>query len=221
MIDNILSLIAPHHCCGCNKIGSLLCGNCKYNITCEPKIACLVCNRPTISKCLCNTCSVPYDKAWVVGERNGTLQRLIGLYKFERTKSAYRHLGDLALEILPHLPIDTVIVPIPTASSHIRERGYDHMLLVAKYIAKKRGLRCRQSICRETNTKQRQATATQREAQAEQAFGLSGKIDVDTPYLLIDDVYTTGATIKYASRLLRKAGAKYVWVVIIARQILD
>ncbi|NTW61890.1 hypothetical protein HGB25_00520, partial [Candidatus Saccharibacteria bacterium] len=79
-----------------------------------------------------------YDKAWVVGQRDGVLQRLVGLYKFERAKSAYKVLGDLILDILPDLPPETVIVPIPTTPSRIRERGYDHMLLVARYIAKKR-----------------------------------------------------------------------------------
>ena len=48
---------------------------------------------------LCNSCSVPYEKVWVVSEREGVLQRLIGLYKFERVKSAYRPLADLILDI--------------------------------------------------------------------------------------------------------------------------
>ena len=84
MINNMLSFIAPHHCCGCDKIGTLLCANCKYNIISESKMVCIVCHRPTGSNWLCNTCNAPYERAWVVGERSGTLQRLVGLYKFER-----------------------------------------------------------------------------------------------------------------------------------------
>ena len=79
----------------------------------------------------------------MVGERNGTLQRLVGLYKFERTRLAYKQLGDLLNDVLPDLPTETVIVPVPTTPSRIRERGYDHMLLIAKHLARSRGLRCR------------------------------------------------------------------------------
>jgi len=180
-----------------------------------------MCHKPTSGACLCSICKAPFERAWVVGPRTGVLQRLVGLYKFERAKSAYKLLGDLLLDVLPQLPTDTVIVPIPTVSGHIRERGYDHMLLIAKYIAKVRDLECKQLLCRKTNTKQRQTTARQRVAQAKQAFAVKGQLDAETPYLLLDDVLTTGATIKYASQTLRDAGAKHVWVGIIARQTLD
>jgi ComF family protein len=146
---------------------------------------------------------------------------LVGLYKFERARSAYKLLGDLLLETLPELPPDTIIVPIPTTPGRIRERGYDHMLLIARYVAKARGLNCQQLVCRKTNTKQRQATARQRATQAKRAFVVRDGVNKNTPYLLIDDVVTTGATIKYASQALRDAGAKHVWVAVIARQTLS
>lgn len=221
MLDKTLSFIAPHHCCGCDKIGCLLCDNCKYNIIVDQKMVCVVCHKPTLSNWLCNICFVPYERVWVVGQRDGILQRLVGLYKFERAKSAHKELAELLLAVLPVLPSETVIVPIPTTSSRIRERGYDHMLLVAKYIAQSRGLRCRQLITRKTTTKQRQATAKQRDLQAKCAFEVIGKVDSSAPYLLIDDVVTTGSTIKYAAQALRDAGAEHVWVGVIARQTLD
>jgi len=161
---------------------------------------------------------VPYERAWVVGEREGVLQRLVGLYKFERAKSAYVELGDLMLSVLPELPANTVILPIPTTPSRIRERGYDHMLLVTRYVAKDRGLECRQILKRKTNTKQRQSNAETRKVQASQAFYVDSDLDPTVPYLIIDDVMTTGATIKYASQAMLSAGAKNVWVAIIARQ---
>lgn len=220
MLDDMLSIVAPHHCCGCDKIGSLLCDNCKYDIISELKTLCVVCNRPTVHNWLCSTCKAPFEKAWVVGERENVLQRLIGLYKFERAKSAYKQIGDLLLGILPELPPETVIVPVPTTPSRIRERGYDHMLLIAKYLSSVRCLECKQLVQRKTDTKQRQSTAKQRLAQAKRAFTVQGDIDANIPYLLIDDVVTTGATIQYAAKSLRNAGAKHVWVAVVARQVL-
>ena len=216
----MLSFIAPHYCCGCDKIGSLLCANCKNNIIDEASPFCIMCCRPTAGVWLCNSCRAPFEKAWVVGRRDGILQRIVGLYKFQRTLAGYRVLGDLLLAVLPELPPETIIVPVPTVSSHVRERGYDHMLLIAKYVARKRGLKLGQILYRQTGTKQRQADAGKRRSQAERAFAAKGVIDRNVPYLLIDDVVTTGATIKYASKALRDAGAEHIWVAAIARQFL-
>lgn len=220
MIDSILSIIAPHQCCGCGQVGTILCGNCKYDIELDKEHLCVSCQRPCGITGVCRACRMPYERAWYVGTRQGTLQRLIGLYKFERVKAAYRQLGDILLSTLPDLPPETVVVPVPTASSHIRERGYDHMLLIAKYVAKKRGLSLSRDLRRATQTKQRQSTAKQREAQARSAFYSTRLLD-DVPYLLIDDIMTTGSTVKYAAKELKKAGAGQVWLAVIARQTLD
>jgi len=219
MFDKLLSFIAPHYCCGCDKVGSLLCDNCKYNIISEQSPRCLGCKRPTAGMWLCQDCTLPYQKAWAVGEREGTLQRLIGLYKFERAISGHKILGDLLLNATPHLPDKTIVVPIPSPESRIRERGYDHTLLIAKYFAKNRNLKCMQILKRAKNTKQRQATTAQRLIQAKGAFYVDKKLDKNKVYLLIDDVITTGATLKYAAKTLRRAGAKDVWVAVIAQQI--
>jgi len=221
MIDNLLSFIAPHHCCGCDKVGSMLCSNCKYHIITEQSDACIVCSRPCGKAGICNTCRVPYDRAWFVGYRRDTLQRLVGLYKFERMRSAYTVIGDLLNSVIADIPDSTVVVPVPTVASHVRQRGYDHTLLIARYIAKRRGLRLSRVLVRSTRTKQRHASAQTRDAQAKMAFKVDGVINSYVPYLLIDDIMTTGATLKYAAKALKDAGATQVWVAIVARQTLD
>ncbi|MFZ2125106.1 MAG: hypothetical protein WA087_03970 [Candidatus Saccharimonadales bacterium] len=170
---------------------------------------------------LCLSCRAPYERAWVVGERSGVLQRLIGLYKFERARAGFVPLGDLLDCALPDFPAEVVVVPIPTVVSHIRERGYDHMLLIAKRFAKKRNLKIERLLYRKTDTKQRQASFGMRNLQAKAAFGVRGVLSPDKVYLIMDDVVTTGATIKYAAKALMGAGAKHVWVAAIARQTLE
>jgi ComF family protein len=144
-------------------------------------------------------CQLPYSRAWCVGERSGTLQRLIGNFKFQNAKSGYKALSELLLDRIPQLPPETVIVPIPTVSSHIRQRGYDHTLLIAKHFARRRKHSVSSVIQRATSTKQRQASKAQRIAQAKAAFKIAGSVNPDVPYLLIDDVMTTGATIRQYS----------------------
>ena len=220
MIDKMLSVVAPHLCSGCGKIGSPLCDHCKYDIIEKSFIGCIVCGRPT-SVGVCQQHHISYQRAWVVGERKAVLQRLIGNYKFQNMKAAAEPLAGLLDERLPDLPADTVIVPIPTAPAHIRERGYDHLLLMAKYLAFKRGLPIERLLGRANMATQHHANREKRIEQAQSAFRIVGKVDPTRTYLLVDDVVTTGSTIDQASRLLAEAGATVVWVAAVARQPLD
>lgn len=217
MFDQLIGLVAPHYCCNCGRIGLILCEDCKYNIISEKQALCLVCGRISKQSGLCSNCLMPYQRAWLVGQRSGALQKLINAYKFNNLRAAYQVLGDLVLAVLPDLPDGTVLVPVPTVASHVRQRGYDHIMLIARYVAKKRKVPIKMVVKRLTKTKQRQADAKQRQLQASRAFMVHQKLDSKKIYLLIDDVMTTGATLKYAALALKKAGAKQVWVMVIAR----
>lgn len=217
MIDVLLAIVAPHLCSGCAKVGTLLCEHCKYDIKQAPFLGCLLCGMASRDG-ICSSHGVSYDKAWIVGKRQGTLQRLIGGFKFKNMKAAARRLAELLDERLPLLPADTMVVPIPTAPAHIRERGYDHMLLVARYFALLRNLPLSQVIGRNTMATQHHSNRRTRISQAQSAFRTVGGVSSAVTYLLLDDVVTTGSTIGEASRVLKEAGASSVWVGAIARQ---
>lgn len=221
MIDDLLSHIAPHLCYGCHKMGTLLCDNCKYNIVSERVTACIACGEPAGVRGVCGGCRLPYSRAWCVGDRTDELRRLIDGYKFRYERAAYRSLAGLLLDCVDQLPESAIVVPIPTVSSHIRERGYDHMQLVAREFARHRRLAYKPLINRITTTTQRNASRSVRIAQANQAFRVSQPVNSSVPYVLIDDVITTGSTIAAAAKSLRSAGADTVWVAVIARQPLD
>lgn len=221
MIDTLLSHLAPHYCCGCDQIGSVICDNCKYNITSESFNVCLACGKNLINGMACNECKLPYSHSWCVGERLGVLRRAIGEYKFQHKRAACKDLGDMITAILPDLPPKTVIVPVPTIAAHIRERGFDHTYFLARHVAKREAVTVSRLIKRMTSTKQRDADRKTRIRQAKEAFQVDEALSADIPYLLLDDIVTTGATVRYAAEALRRAGARRVWVVAIARQPLD
>ena len=222
MIDTLLSFVAPHHCSGCGEIGTLLCDNCKYDIVSEPYNNCLVCGKAqAVTQGICPDCNVPYSRGWCVADRRDQLERLINLYKFGNAKAAYGPLALLLHEHLPELPENVVIVPIPTVAGHIRERGFDHMMLIARRLAKQRGVAVAPVLRRVTSTKQRDASRTKRIAQAKAAFACTRQLDSKKIYLLLDDVMTTGSTMRYAAQKLRRAGAEQVWIATISRQPLD
>lgn len=222
MLDGLLRHVAPHYCCSCDKVGALLCDNCKYDIISEPFWSCVACGVNAAGKNgICGKCKVAYMKAWCVSSRTESLKKLIDHYKFMNGRAAYKPLASLLDETLPELPAGTVIVPIPTVSSHIRQRGYDHMLLISKEFAKRRGLSLSMSLERRTATRQRDANAKTRHKQASEAFKWQKSGDPSAVYLLVDDVVTTGATLHYAAKTLRDAGVEHIWAASISRQPLD
>ena len=178
-----------------------------------------MCGRLTSGNGVCAACSTSYEKAWCVGKRTETLRKMIDCYKFYNTKAAYWPLAELLLTRIGELPSDIVVTPVPTVSSHIRERGYDHMALVARELARNAHVGYAPLLVRTTTTKQRGENRRQRIVQARVAFAVRRQLPGRT-VLLVDDVVTTGATLENAARALRDAGA-IVWVAAIARQPLD
>jgi ComF family protein len=221
MFDALLSHVAPHPCYSCGKIGSILCDNCKYDISQEYFEGCFICGNEASLTRQCSRCSTPYSRSWCIGTRSGALRQIIDSYKFYNNYDAHRTLASLLSERIGYLAGDVVIVPLPTVPSHIRVRGYDHTLLLAKRLAKLQNLRLQKSLYRQTSTTQRGEDRNTRQAQAKAAFSVKGRLDSNTTYLLIDDVVTTGATLKYGARALKKAGAGDVWVAALAYQPLD
>lgn len=216
MLDDVLQYIAPHHCFGCGKTGNILCSDCKYDIVDEVFSGCIVCAKPSVNG-ICGACKSTYEAAWCVGGRDGCLEQIINSYKFERLKAAGSLLASLLDETLPVLPPNTRVVPVPTVRSHIRIRGYDHAQILAREFAKRRKLKVTSSVSRTNTVAQRELNRKDRFLQASSAFMCDKKL-ADVPYLLIDDIVTTNATIRYAANALKNAGAKTVWVAVVARQ---
>lgn len=223
MLNQLLTIFAPHHCYGCLKIGTLLCDNCKYDITMEPFSQCLSCLRPAGERGVCGQCEGAYSRAWCAGERHDSLEGLIDAYKWGNCLDAATVLGGVLGECLPELPAETHFVPIPTIAAHRRRRGYDHTNLMVRAVVKQRGGHPTPLLIRQTNSVQIGKSRAERLQQAKKAFALDRRyvIEPDAPYVIVDDVYTTGATINAAAQLLREAGARNVWVAVAARQPLD
>jgi len=112
-------------------------------------------------------------------------------------------------------------VVVPTVRSHIRQRGYDHIDLIARQFAAMRGLPIRYLLRRATTDVQHLVGREERRTQADRAFELVETDDLSMgPILLIDDIITTAATVTAASKLLSQTGLP-VWVAALAYQPLD
>src|SRR5690606_35823171 len=112
-------------------------------------------------------------------------------------------------------------VPIPTIDRHIRQRGYGHMELVARELSRLRDYRAEVILGRIGSSVQHGADKATRQRQAKRAFNLRRHPPTTAPLLLIDDVYTTGATLRAATKLLRQHTEAPIYVAVTSRQLLD
>jgi ComF family protein len=169
-------------------------------------------------------------KAVAYGGYHGELRSLVHLLKYEGMRPVARRLGVLlanSLEAFVGSGSPMLVIPVPMHSAKERLRGFNHAELLARAaIAEMRRRHPQWQLHLETGLLKRvrvtvsQAglTTHQRRQNLRGAFSaphperLAGR-DV----LLIDDIYTTGATARACSRVLRNAGARSVRVATVAR----
>jgi ComF family protein len=165
--------------------------------------------------------SSPFSRVCVVGWREGALENVIDGYKFQSERASGAVLAALLDGVLPGvLPQDLVVMPIPTVAKNVRIRGFDHTKIIAKKLARKRQLPIITDLLKRTNnlTQHFLASTEDRRKNAEKSLVVNQNIKVPAKVLLVDDIYTTGATVEFAARLLRRYGVKEVWLGVVVRQ---
>lgn len=203
---------------------------------------CLACQRPTPGD-LCRDCdrqlrccqvshappsNLGYPLfAW--GDYGGMLRQAIALIKYQNCPQLARPLGHwLGQAWLAHqsnhphnrslkLP-HPVVVPIPMYADKQRQRGYNQAERLAEAFCQVTGLPlARRGLVRERNTSpQFELSGAEREANLQQAFRL-GTVKGRSPVLLLDDIYTSGATVRAALQVFQAAAIPVQGVVVLAR----
>lgn len=181
------------------------------------------------------------------GERHkycrGELEGLTCLWAYEGiarkliTKAKYSGQFDVLEFLISNFPFDSaqgeqffyfkkfletnpIIVPVPLHPKREKERGFNQATIVASLIANRYSLVVKNLLTRVKDTGRQ--VGKKRE---ERLKAMSGAFELsrDTPYvipntiLLVDDVWTTGATLRECAKVLRRGGAKQVWGLVLAR----
>jgi ComF family protein len=219
---NLLDLLAPHSCRGCGRIGSPLCDCCKNYIINLHQNFCPNCKNQNPTG-FCSQCK-NLPPIFVATERTGLIDNLIHNYKYSSNRSLAKPLAEILNSCFPTINRPVTVVPLPTISHHLRERGFDHTTLIAKHLAKLHSnWRTQKLLLRVNNTVQVGSSKSKRQIQAANAYKINPKIKISptATYLLIDDVWTTGASMTSAIKKLSAAGVSQIIVGILAVSRLD
>ena len=162
-----------------------------------------------------------FDTAYTFGPYEAGLRRMIQLYKYDRIHTLAAPLGRMLVSALPQHEQFDWIVPIPLHWRRQWQRGFNQAELLARVVARHSGVPLTKALLRKKSTQaQAGLSDAQRRTNTEHAFAVVEKHRFACKgkhVLLIDDVLTTGATLSAASRVLRRAGARRITVMTVAR----
>ncbi len=166
-----------------------------------------------------------FHKATAYGSYDGGLRELIHLLKYDRVEPAANVLGKMLAEAVIKLEVAAplVVVPVPLYRSKRRQRGFNQAELIARNALRELALP-RVELMTDVLERHRDTvsqiglTRSQRNENIRGAFRVAHPNRVSgRDVLVVDDVLTTGTTASECARVLRKAGAKQVWVATVAR----
>lgn len=160
-----------------------------------------------------------FDAAYCYGAYEGRLRKLIHLFKYDRMRPLASHLGRLMAAALPAGEQVDAVVPVPLHWRRRWGRGFNQSELLARVVARRYGLKVCPALGRGRATaSQAGLTSPMRRANVAGAFSVRRRQEVENRrVLLVDDVITTGATASACGAALKRAGARRVTVLTLAR----
>jgi len=218
----LLDFLFPKRCVSCGRIGSYICRECFSKIEYVEKPICPICQRQAIGGKTHPGCRNKYslDGLVVACRYQGAVKRAIGKVKYKWVYDIGKILTDLLVGNLWRfdLPSEIILVPIPLHAKREKWRGFNQAKILGEALSKRFNQPYFEVLFRSRDTKSQVGLKKKdRLENIKGAFGLVKGVDIiDKNFALVDDVYTSGATMQEACRVLKKAGAKRVWAIAVA-----
>jgi ComF family protein len=232
----ILQFFLPLQCPCCEKFleegEKGFCKSCLSEIQWISPPFCSICGTPFPSREIechpCGDCMVKkryFTTARALGSYEGSLKRAIHQWKYEGKNILTPSFGKWMIEGF-YKYWDTsffdLLIPVPLHKKRLKERGFNQALLLVKELSRATGIPYKKRILfkKKQSIPQVDLNLVEREKSIRGSFDINRKEEIKGKrILLIDDVYTTGATVNECSKVLISAGAKRVDVLTLAHTI--
>jgi ComF family protein len=228
-----LRIVLPSWCVSCERElpwrgrTASCCGDCWTSLPSLKGPKCRSCSQPApladVSQFVCLRCETdPLPLEWcdAWGSYRGGLERLLQALKFQRHDFLAEALAGLLDEMIRSrgdLQFDA-IVAVPMHRSHERRRGYNQAELLSRELSKRTGIPYEGTLLKRVEARATQSTLPrrQRAANVRGAFAAATEAG-ERSLLLVDDVCTTGETLRACASALRNAGAERVCAAVVAK----
>ncbi len=231
LVEPLAAAVFPSACVVCRRpltrpSRGPACGACLAALPRHGVALCL-CGQPLLGgQLLCARCRRgrnPLAAGASLGPYEGSLRDALQALKYRGRRRVAAQLAEAlwrqpaAQRLFADEPL---LIPVPLHGPRWRERGYNQAELLARAFSRLSGAACVAGVLVRTRptVSQTNLTAAARRANVAGAFAVRrGSLVRARVVVLVDDVYTTGATARECARMLRRAGAREVRVVTIAR----
>lgn len=228
LLHSLSNLFFPPQCFSCNKRidrDLVLCEKCTVELYHIKENSCIFCNRETQEGFICEECKqeYPFDEVVSAYTFNLPLQRMIHHFKYNEFKKIGTFLGYKLAEIISTYSFisDTdYIIPVPLHKTKKRFRGFNQSEIIAKALSMKLNIPILKNVLKRKKFTQTQTKLKKHEREKNVANAFQVKnfgIIKNKSLLLVDDVLTTGSTMKSIALLLKENLAKHIYVCTLAR----
>ena len=205
MLDFILSLIFPQLCIGCGKFNTLLCENCYEKINFYPLTVELEIKDWSLEEII------------VMAQYEGVTKKLIAALKYQGVKDVSKTLADM-IYLATSLPPIEAIAAVPLHSKRQRQRGFNQATEIALGLSRITQIPFVQLLQR-TKHSQPQAKVSDKKKRLvhlDNTFAINQTTPDLESVLIVDDVITTGTTLNKCAQVLKQAGIKKIYGLVVA-----
>jgi ComF family protein len=196
-----------------------LCGECLARVP-AARLVCPHCTKSSLGGRLHTKCvRGDIDGMFAVWGNSGVVKKALSEIKYHYSREVVKSLVGLMARAIPPgmFEGDWLIVPIPLHVSRQRFRGFNQSSEIAKQLSKVLSFPVYEGVLvRERNAGQQVGRHRSERVRAmDGAFSVTGSV-VGQKIILVDDVWTTGATMRSAALALKSSGAASIWCLVVA-----
>lgn len=228
----LIDLLFPKFCLGCGYVGVYLCPSCFKKLSPIKQDVCLYCNKTSLFGLTHPGCTKTFniDGMLTIYHYNPILKKIIKNIKYRLATEVWEDFYKIIepqvigkLGFYKKLSSDFVMQPIPLSKIKYNERGFNQAKTITKFFQKFIHFPIIDLLVRkkETSSQAQVKGKRGRSKNVRGVFGINNQrrdvINHVSNIILIDDVITSGSTVREATKILKKAGAKKVYVLALAK----